>query len=63
MDKINFNGVKPPKDWDERKKLTIDQLSETGSIITANLKVVGGSIKETTSTASVVIANKSSELK
>ena len=30
MDKINFNGVKPPKDWDERKKLTIDQLSETG---------------------------------
>jgi len=31
--------------------------------MTANLKVVGGSIKETASTASVVIANKSGELK
>ena len=59
----NIEIPKPPKDWDERKNLAIEQIKDAGVILGHNLKIFGGKVKESTSTAGVVIANKSSIVK
>ena len=60
---VNIEIPKPPKDWDERKNLAIEQLKDASLILGQNLKIFGGKVKESTSTAGVVIANKSSIVK
>ena len=59
----NIEIPKPPKDWDERKNLAIEQIKDAGQIIGQNLKIFGGKVKESTSTAGVVIANKTTIVK
>ena len=63
MDGFHHDILKPPKDWDERKNLTIVQLKEATSYLSQNLKFLGGKVKDTTSSASEVIINKTSEAK
>lgn len=63
MDNIPFTSPQPPKDWNERLEHTKSVLINTSSMATANLSILGGTLKEKGSTAGVVLQEKSSVLK
>ena len=63
MDDTPFSTAMPPKDWNERMETTKSFLINTSGITAANLSILGGTIKEKSSTAGVVLTEKSSQLK
>jgi hypothetical protein len=63
LDGFKVEIAKPPKDWDERKNQMIDEIKDAGQIVGKGLYIFGGKVKESTSSAGVVIANKSSIVK
>lgn len=63
MDDVPFSTPQPPKDWNERLEATKGMLIHNSGVAAANLSILGGTIKEKSSTASVVLTEKSSQLK
>jgi hypothetical protein len=58
MDSIPFNQPQPPKDWNERLEATKSILIHNTGVAAANAQILGGIIKEKSSTASVVLQEK-----
>lgn len=63
MDDVPFTAAAPPKDWNERLESTKAALINTSGVAAANLSVLGGTIKEKSSTAGVLIQEKTAQMK
>ena len=63
MDNVPFSTPQPPKDWNERIEVTKSLLYQNSSVAAANLSILGGTLKEKSSTAGVVLQEKSGQLK
>jgi hypothetical protein len=63
MDDVPFSTPQPPKDWNERFESTKSMLIHNTGVAAVNLAVIGGTLKEKSSTAGVVITERSSQLK
>jgi hypothetical protein len=63
MDDVPFSSPMPPKDWNERFESTKSMLIHNSGVAAGNLSILGGTIKEKSSTASVVLTERSSQLK
>ena len=63
MDDVPFTSPMPPKDWNERFESTKSMFIQNSGAAAVNLIVLGGTLKERTSTAGVVITERSTQLK
>jgi hypothetical protein len=59
MDNVPFSTPQPPKDWNERFESTKSLLIHNSGVAAVNLSIFGGTIKEKSSTAGVVITERS----
>ena len=63
MDGVPFTQSQPPKDWNETVAMTKSQILKGTQVVGAQLNVFGSQLKEQTSTASVVLSEKTANLK
>ena len=63
MDGVSFSEPPPSKDWNETVEATKTKLKATSEIVGAKLHIFGNQVKEQSSTASVVISEKTANLK
>mmetsp|Transcript_4712 Transcript_4712/g.8047 ORF Transcript_4712/g.8047 Transcript_4712/m.8047 type:complete len:131 (+) Transcript_4712:422-814(+) len=63
MDGVAFSTPMPPKDWNETVEQTKTQLLKTSQTVGAHLHVFGAQVKEQTSSATVVLQEKTQFLK
>jgi hypothetical protein len=63
MDDVPFTAPQPPKDWNERFEMSKSMLIHNSGVAAVNLSILGGTIKEKSSTAGVVLTEKSSQMK
>jgi hypothetical protein len=63
MDNVQFSTPQPPKDWNERFESTRSMLIQSSGVAAVNLSIFGGTLKEKSSTAGVVIGERSTQFK